>query len=339
MIENRNNYKTQAQARRSNPQVPSFEVSDVNASISEKIEPIKKGRFQIFLVRSIDYPTPMAMKVFPHIDGNIHPSFHREVRSSSLSHPNILSVEEAHGNKKMMIDNKLTDVSTVMMEWAPHGDFLTLLKRKKLSDDEKVVRTYFRQLIEGVEHLQSKGMAHLDLKLENLLMGKDFLLKLIDFEFSCFIEKGIENGRGTPNFRAPEVRQAKCTDPGAADIFSCGILLFVLRFGDLPYLEDHIVKDHNFFELLMDNPVAYWEALSELTGWSMGEKDGFKELFQSCVKSNPKERATIADIKKSKWYNGSFYSAKELPGVMQRMLYQHNKLWGKELYSNTSSGS
>jgi serine/threonine protein kinase len=70
------------------------------------------------------------------------------------------------------------------MEHCPYGDFFDLIKNHNLTFDDKMARTYFRQLISGIEYLHYYGIAHLDLKPENILLSEDFKLKIIDFDLS-----------------------------------------------------------------------------------------------------------------------------------------------------------
>jgi len=75
--------------------------------------------------------------------------------------------------------------------------------------DKKLCRTFFHQLIDGIEYLHSQNLAHMDLKLENLVLGDDFKLKIIDFDLAISLtdEKNDQyGGAGTKNYRAPEVR-------------------------------------------------------------------------------------------------------------------------------------
>lgn len=99
-------------------------------------------------------------------------------------------------------------------------------------------RTLFRQLIEGMDYLHSNGISHLDIKLDNLVLSDDGLLKIIDFDASHQKDSGKKIiSRGTKVYRAPEIRSSECENGFAADIYSCGILLFCFVMGRYPYLE------------------------------------------------------------------------------------------------------
>jgi len=70
------------------------------------------------------------------------------------------------------------------MELAPNGTFLDVVNNHYLGEDEKLVRTYFRQLVDAVDYMHTNGVYHMDVKTDNLLIGKDMSLKLADFD-SC----------------------------------------------------------------------------------------------------------------------------------------------------------
>jgi len=92
-----------------------------------------------------------------------------------------------------------------------------------------MARTYFRQLISGIEYLHYYGIAHLDIKPENILLGEDYQLKITDFDLSYKEGDTIIQGKGTKYFRAPEIVKQCVREPKKADIFSAAILMFILK--------------------------------------------------------------------------------------------------------------
>lgn len=116
------------------------------------------------------------------------------------------------------------------------------------------MRTYFHQLVEGIEYLHNNGFAHLDLKLENLLFDKDYNLKISDFGHSIKIRNDTRTlkGRGTEGYRAPEVKHfvSGSLDPVKADIYSLAIVLFCMTYGIKPYIEELKIKGYDLEELM-----------------------------------------------------------------------------------------
>jgi len=264
---------------------------------------IMESKFSVYLGFSKSQGKKLAVKVFKHVDGNINPYFKSEDRMTKYTHPNIVRCYESVPASTKIFKG----CSYIIMEYCPYGDFVELVEQGLISDDEKMVRTFFRQLIEGIAYLHSEGIYHLDLKLENLLLGKDLNLKITDFD-SCIVknEKFVIS-RGTPHFRDPDVRDRKCENYAAADIYSAAIILFTMRTGNLPYAEDMEVNGQNLFEMLLTESKDFWELHRD-----HDLSNDFKELFFSMTKRDPSKRATISQIKKSKWYQGPIYSYNEL---------------------------
>lgn len=99
------------------------------------------------------------------------------------------------------------------------------------------VRKIVRCIAEAISHLHVKGIAHRDIKLANVLLKKDFTIKLADFGFAR--ESGQEEDMmrtycGTPITMAPEILQGKPYDK-KCDIWSLGVILFQLVYGKLPF--------------------------------------------------------------------------------------------------------
>ena len=136
---------------------------------------------------------------------------------ANFNHPNVIQYVPLKCNSP-----KFHGVAT---EVAKYGDFFDFVTKGCLNT-ETLVRTYFHQLIAGIEHIHSQGFAHLDLKLENLMLGSQFTLKIIDFDQTqCLSEKEIKSA-GTEGYRAPEVISGRCQNFKAADIYSAGVILY-----------------------------------------------------------------------------------------------------------------
>lgn len=206
------------------------------------------------------------------------------------------------------------------MELAPYGDFYEVIMSQKVNFDEKLARTYFHQLIEGLEYLHSVGVAHLDLKLDNLLLGTGYTLKIGDFDQAYVKGEPTIYSRGTVCYRAPELASRACKNVEAADIYSAGIILFLLMSnGTLPYSELDKGKGLELYSLLINNAETFWERHCKIQK-KENEFFGrdFRKLFRAMVKPNPRERPSIKQVKGSKWYNGEVYSEGELLDLMKK---------------------
>jgi serine/threonine protein kinase len=144
-------------------------------------------------------------------------------------------------------------------------------------------------------------------------------MKISDFDSAYTSEDLMVIGRGTKNFRAPEVLLKDCVNPKAADIYSCAIILFVMVTSKFPYSEDSLIEGHDFYELMISNKPAFWEAQAKVQGRSDFDKD-FKEIFDALVKAEPEKRPAVGEIVKMKWMQGPCYTDRELPDVMSKLV-------------------
>jgi len=271
---------------------------------------IGSGKFHVYHAFLPLTQTEYALKVFPK-DRASEASYLREkdAITSFREHKNIIKYISNINLKGLDTSN----ANYILLEYAPYGNFYELVLNKGLIE-EKIIRTYFHQLIDGLEYLHSQGIAHVDLKLDNLLLGDDFLLKISDFDQSQkFGDKKVKC-RGTACYRAPEILNKTCVNPRPADIYSAGIILFMMQSqGVLPHLEGQTYKGVDLFDILGKNPKLFWEKHCEFHREKAGLfTEEFKELFIGMTRANPKERMSIKEIKSSKWYNGEVYSPKEL---------------------------
>lgn len=123
------------------------------------------------------------------------------------------------------------------MEYCQNGDLFDFVKKNgKLS--EGLAKNLFHQLLDSLDFLHNKvGVAHLDLKLENVLIGNNFQVKLCDFGFYEELKTKVCKNRGTHGYRAPEtyLQSNEGFDGAKADIFSLGVILFIMIFGVPPF--------------------------------------------------------------------------------------------------------
>jgi serine/threonine protein kinase len=229
------------------------------------------------------------------------------------------------------------------MEFAPYGDFFDLIFSQELKN-EKLIRTYFQELVEGVGYLHSKGIAHLDIKLENLLLGQDYVLKITDFDQSQALNETDLLYKGSPSFRAPEVINGTCKDFSAADMYSIGIILFIFSTGEFPFLEkeDEYGCTLAHYDLFCENNQEFWELRTGKRADKNIFSDVLKELIAGLLKKDPKERLTIEDVKASRWYKGETLNKEELKLVMEKVLNKNvlendEHIKGKEDVKESSS--
>ncbi len=286
------------------------------------LKKLSQTKFPVFLAYCPGLDNYFALKVFAYEDDEISPYFVNEVAFSNITHQNVISILYHQTESQFVSEEAAQKSSFLVMELAPHGDFFDLLITNKVRFDEVLVRTYFQQLIEGLEHIQLYIGAHLDLKLENLLLGKNFELKIADFDNSYVKGRKRVPSKGTRNYRAPEIIDSSCRDFQAADIYSAGIILFVLKCGGtLPHCEQQKNRSSSLTELLYKDNSAFWMKHTEIqrVDESFFNQD-FIDLLNQMIAVDPRKRISISEIKESKWYNGPVYDQEELALIMQKKL-------------------
>mmetsp|Transcript_16702 Transcript_16702/g.56981 ORF Transcript_16702/g.56981 Transcript_16702/m.56981 type:complete len:431 (+) Transcript_16702:105-1397(+) len=159
---------------------------------------------------------------------------------------------------------------------------------------EDVARRHFQRLVDGVEFCHSKGVFHRDLKPENLLLDESGNLLISDFGLSALAENQEANGMlqtacGTPNYVAPEVTTGKGYDGGKADIWSCGVILFMLVSGKLPF------DRPNLPELFKQIRAADYSSPKHFSA-------GLKGLLGKVLVADPERRASFEDIRGDEWF-------------------------------------
>lgn len=124
---------------------------------------------------------------------------------------------------------------------------------------EDAGRFFMTQLINAISYMhEDKGVVHRDLKLENILIDGELNLKLADFGFATFNNiSELAEYRGTKTYMAPEIKEGKVYDGKKADIFSIGVILFIVVQGIYPFKEAR--QDDCFYNLLLKNRLDfYW---------------------------------------------------------------------------------
>ena len=204
----------------------------------------------------------------------------------------------------------------IIMEYCNKGElFDYIVAHQKLDEDEASL--FFYQLINGVDYIHKKGVAHRDLKPENLLLTIDKTLKIIDFGLSHEFDENslLKTKCGSPSYAAPEIIKGKLYDGFKIDIWCCGIILYAMLCGYLPFEGNN--NRELFTNILKCNP-EYPSFLSK----------NAKTLIQNLIKINPDERFTIDQIK-----NNDFYlKGKELCKIDYKLiedkLEKRNTLYG-----------
>jgi 5'-AMP-activated protein kinase catalytic alpha subunit len=180
-----------------------------------------------------------------------------------------------------------------VMEYMKGGElFEKVAKGGKLT--EGVAHKYFQQLISAVDYCHSRGVYHRDLKPENLLLDENENLKVSDFGLSALSESKRQDGLlhtacGSPAYVAPEVICKGGYDGAKSDIWSCGVILFVLVAGYLPFQGLNLMEMYRKIE----------KGEFRCPGW-VSQK--LQKLLYKIMDPDPSKRISIQKIKESTWF-------------------------------------
>jgi len=193
--------------------------------------------------------------------------------------------------------------------------------------DETVARSYFKQLIDGIAYCHQRNIAHRDLKPENLLFDEHFTLKIADFGFSQLDEHATKctfTQCGSPGYMAPEVMLKTGYDPQKADLWACGVILFIMVAGFPPYQKADssdwwfdkllsgtpfffpfekafglIVRIHIFLPSTGDGDM-FWKAHSRVVNIS----EELKHLILRILCCDASKRISLEELQKNSWMQG-----------------------------------
>lgn len=220
------------------------------------------------------------------IDENVQ----REIiNHRSLRHPNIVRFKEV-----ILTPTHLA----IVMEYASGGElFERICNAGRFNEDE--ARFFFQQLISGVSYCHAMQVCHRDLKLENTLLDGSPAprLKICDFGYSksSVYHSQPKSTVGTPAYIAPEVLLRKEYDGKIADVWSCGVTLYVMLVGAYPF-EDPA------------DPKNFKKALIRIISAQYSIPDNIpispecRHLLSRIFVANPEKRITIPEIKNHPWF-------------------------------------
>lgn len=261
-------------------------------------ETIGKGNFAVVkMARHRITKSRVAIKIIDksHLDESNLEKVNREVQIMKLlNHPHLLKLYQVMETNNMLY---------IVMEYATRGEmFAHIDKNGKLSEPE--ARKLFWQILSAVEYCHNNRVVHRDLKTENLLLDENLNVKIADFGFSNYTKENelLKTWCGSPPYAAPEIFEGKEYEGPAIDIWSLGVVLYVLVCAALPFDGESV---HEVRDRVLEGRfrVPYYMS-SEL-----------EDLIRKILVKNPAQRYTLNQIKGHPWLQ------KEVP---ERNIYHEN---------------
>ena len=197
-----------------------------------------------------------------------------------LKHRNIISLYEIYESKKYIY---------LVTEYLSGKDLIEKIIQKKRFNEEEALRIFF-QLLDAFTYMHKMNICHLNIRTEHILFDKNNRPKIVGFGYSSFYEKEkmIEGAYGSLCYACPEIIDEVPYNPELADVWSLGVILYVLICGYLPFSEE---DDNKNKILISSGKVDYPKEIS----------NKLKDLLKHMLDINPKKRYTFQKIVKHPW--------------------------------------
>ena len=223
-----------------------------------------------------------------------------------LNHPNITKILELFEDKEYIL---------IIMEYINGGNLFSFLKKhRKVS--EKTAKLLYRQIILGIKYMHEQGIVHRDIKLENILIDLNNNIKICDFGIGRVLsspEQPLFDQCGTPMYIAPEIllcSKEKGYKGFPVDIWSSGIVLYILLSGTLPFSfknsssslsesnESNLSEDNN------NNTELQYSIINKEPKEIENISKEAEDLLKKILKKNPEKRITCEEILNHPWMKG-----------------------------------
>lgn len=258
---------------------------------------------KVYLARSLADPSKtVAIKVlkeeFLRRDSDSILSVHNEITIlSNLKHFGVVGMLE-YGDSGEVVKPSgrvISNLVYIIMEYVT-GGLLFDFCQSMGAMGEDAGRFFFHQMLDTLEHMHSKKVVHRDLKLENILLDDNLNLKVADFGFACYksIDK-LKSYRGTMTYMAPEIKEGKQYDGRQIDLFSLGVILFIIVQGIFPFKEAR--KEEYFYNLLLTGQYELY--FTKTNGQGLSPE--FKDLILALFSYEGSRRPTIEQLRNHPW--------------------------------------
>jgi len=217
----------------------------------------------------------------------------------SLKHTGIIGLLECgdSGVVEKPSGRIINNMVYLIMEYV-QGGLLFDVCQAMAAMGEDAGRFFAHQMLDAMEYMHSNRVAHRDLKLENILIDEKMNLKLADFGFACY--KNIDclkSYRGTFTYMAPEIKEGKQYNGTQVDLFSFGVILFIIVQGIFPFKEAR--QEEYFYNLLMTGQLDLYFQKTNATHLS----SEFKDLILALFNYDGAKRPSVSQIRQHPWLN------------------------------------
>ena len=244
-------------------------------------------------------------------------------RLKEFKNPYIVNLIE-FGEGEIIRKNRETRIRKYcILENAPYGNLFDFIYTKKAGLGELKGKVIFSKIVEGVLFCHENKICHRDLKLENILLDKNFCPKISDFGHSCINASNLKELVGSRAYNAPEVGR-KPYDGFKADVFSLGSILMILVVGIRPFKSAYF--DENYKIIMKKNYTIFWNIVDkEAEKKKITLSEEFKDLYIQMIKYFPDERIEDKNILNHPWFNEIKIMKKEKKEEYDNLVNKINK--------------
>jgi MAP/microtubule affinity-regulating kinase len=202
-----------------------------------------------------------------------------------------------HKNIARLYETIFTDTQVLIIQEYVKGISLRDYYNKEIRNQKgisehkaKIFKKIFRQIFDAMNYLHSNYMAHRDIKLENILLAKDYEIKIIDFGFGMLnLDNKVQHFFcGTPNYMPPEIVEKRGYIGQKADLWSLGILVYKIYCADFPF------KGRNEKELYKSIKRCEFSIINYVP-------DKVKKVIRALIEYDPNKRPSCKEVLESEW--------------------------------------
>ncbi|XP_076330895.1 uncharacterized protein LOC143236491 [Tachypleus tridentatus] len=267
---------------------PNKYTGNMIAGLYDLGDTLGRGHFAVVkLAKHVFTGEQVAVKVIDKtkLDDMSRAHLFQEVRLMKLvQHPNVVRLYDVIDTQTKLY---------LILEFGNGGDMYDYIMKHDKGIDEETAKTYFQQILHAISYCHKLHVVHRDLKPENVVFFEKLgMVKLTDFGFSnkfCPGQK-LETSCGSLAYSAPEILLGDSYDAPKVDVWSLGVILYMLVCGHAPFLE---ANDSETLTMIMDCKYTIPAHVS----------DDCKRLISSMLIRDPEKRATLEDIASDLWLN------------------------------------